>query len=263
MHARIEKLYEKATFCLQNGELEKAGTFYSKILAIDPDHKESFTNLTFVISSLKPVKALRILLRLQKKTINHPSIQLKLGDLFQQLGYSKKTVQIFLSIKDGNQKNADIYFKLGIIHKQQGEHHAAKSYFEEAFSLDPAERKYFDSYFDQLYILGKADLLTEACTKLLRADTNKSEAYATLGDAYKRIYEPKEAVRFYKKALEYSPENELILYQLGSTLVIDNDFLEAALVFKKVLEINPQFSQAMSGYKYALQALMSENKKKK
>ncbi len=62
----------------------------------------------------------------------------------------------------------------------------------------------------------------------------------------------------FRKMAQDDPENELGHYRLGQLLAEDNQFGEAALSFRKTLELSPQFSKA---YQLLAEALVKNGQK--
>ena len=69
-------------------------------------------------------------------------------------------------------------------------------------------------------------------TMLVASHGYVANIYTTMGD-YQR------AIAHYRKALDYSPSNRVLLYNLGITLKKARRYPEAIEVFKKVLKLNP------------------------
>ncbi|MBO6523523.1 MAG: tetratricopeptide repeat protein [Balneolaceae bacterium] len=253
-------LFEQAEAYRQQDKLEEAGLIYSKILEDHPDHENSLNGIRFVVYSLNPKKALKILVELSERTQTNPCIQFRLGELFEQLGYKKKALQTFKNIIDRQTENVEVYVRIGTIYREIGQNEHSAHYFKKAFKLDPFNDRVLTNYIDALHILNLDEEIDAVVTELLKVSPDRTDTYLQIGNLYKRLVNLKMAELYFRKALEKSPEEVTVLHKLGSTLLFQNNFMEAALVFKKAKEINPKFSPVVSGYNYALEALVKENK---
>jgi tetratricopeptide (TPR) repeat protein len=119
--------------------------------------------------------------------------------------------------------------------------------FKNAIDKDPSYARAWaglgDAY-SQMYRFGYEeawnDSSMKASMKAIRLDSNLSEAYKSLANAYnaKRLYDM--SLPFLLKALELNPRNESAVGNLGTNYFFRGDLPEALRLQKKSAEINPK-----------------------
>ena len=112
------------------------------------------------------------------------------------------------NVKDVN--NEDILFKIAYILQQSGDNNEALKYYKDALSLDK-----------------KNEIVHNAMASLYRANGEFTSAKIHL-----------------KASLDIDPENPITYYNYGNLLVDTESKEEAIQMYKKALELNPEFSEA-------------------
>ena len=112
------------------------------------------------------------------------------------------------NVKDAN--NEDILFKIAYILQQSGDNNEALKYYKDALSLDK-----------------KNEIVHNAMASLYRANGEFTSAKIHL-----------------KASLDIDPENPITYYNYGNLLVDTESKEEAIQMYKKALELNPEFSEA-------------------
>lgn len=112
------------------------------------------------------------------------------------------------NVKDAN--NEDILFKIAYILQQSGDNNEALKYYKDALSLDK-----------------KNEIVHNAMASLYRANGEFTSAKIHL-----------------KASLDIDPENPITYYNYGNLLVDAESKEEAIQMYKKALELNPEFSEA-------------------
>lgn len=98
------------------------------------------------------------------------------------------------------------------------------------------------SFFEE-YRLNDKEFLKDSATKYydkaLKIDSSYYRSYGNMGNIYRTIEQPDEAIRLYSKALEYNPENQIIIAQLASIYFEKKDTLKAKDLIFKLSDIRP------------------------
>ncbi len=119
---------------------------------------------------------------------------------------------------------------------------AAKAY-ERAYELDPSALN-----ADDLMMLAahyssdswNAEKAIELLNKAIQLEPSNAELYSMLGTIhYSRTSNTNSAINAFKKAIELEPKNTLHYSQLADCYVRSKRFDEAATLYRKILEINP------------------------
>jgi tetratricopeptide (TPR) repeat protein len=152
------------------------------------------------------------------KRVNNPEYSLKLmlalGAAYERNGDFDLAVEIFRKIIDKDPENTQALNYLGYIWADKGENlEYAKELIERALKIEPDNGAFLDSYGWVFYRLGNFE---EALKYLQKAGELSSDyiIYDHLGDAFDALGDMENAQLWWNKALELSPENELIKEKL-------------------------------------------------
>jgi tetratricopeptide (TPR) repeat protein len=141
-------------------------------------------------------------------------LKLALGSAYERNGDIEQAVEIFKDIIESDPENSKALNYLGYMLADKGERlEYAKGLIERALAIEPENGAFLDSYGWVYYKMGN---LKEALKYLQKAAELTSEyiIYDHLGDAYNTLGDNDNAIIWWNKALELSPENELIKAKL-------------------------------------------------
>lgn len=182
---------------------------------------------------------------------------------------------------------APAHFYKGILLEQAGLKEAAQQAFEQALSLNPADREisgilgsfyiendlieYAEDYFDQVFrndslspqryfyeakMASRRDDNDEAIAFYEKAITesggNYAEAYLNEAVLLKREGRFAEAIKAYRKAIELREHYEEAWYNLALTYRAIGDNAQAIECYRKAIEINPAATKAMYNLAFVL-----------
>ena len=122
-----------------------------------------------------------------------------LGIISDDRGNHTKAVEYYNRALTYNREGPDIYRNLALSHRASKDYEKAEQYAEKALALNPR-------------------------------DVN---SLILLGNIYYEMNKYKEAIRVYGQALDLSPDNPSVLYNMGSALVKTGDEFSAIEYFKK------------------------------
>lgn len=159
-------------------------------------------------------------------------------------------------VKDGPDRFADVYNKLGIIYQRKGLSQKAATLFEKALKINPA---YTDAALNLTIVyneLGRYEnaqktfntaVKTVYKTKKVKdsyIDGKLANEHAKLGEQYYFLGRFKEAITEYKKALRLCPKYPDIITQLGITYRENGDLESAVDTFIKAQNAGPKYIPA-------------------
>jgi hypothetical protein len=98
--------------------------------------------------------------------------------------------------------------------------------------------------FQQTRVWTNSKTLFTHTIKMLGNDPYRSDIYCRLGKVYQLEGNTEEAVQQYKKALQITPRDEMILYKLGVLMDKKGDFAEAIEYLRQAIKIKPDFAVA-------------------
>jgi tetratricopeptide (TPR) repeat protein len=97
----------------------------------------------------------------------------------------------------------------------------------------------------------RRDILTYAREEILKqVDQSPTDARYRFfaGSYFNRIQDPDEAVMELEKAVEYSPQKQMLLFELGAAYINKGLYPQALAVFKKAYDLDPTYDEAKTIY---------------
>ena len=140
----------------------------------------------------------------------------------------------------------EAHYKLGLSYLNNNQNQQAFVEFQKSIESDPKNR---DSHYALGHIYFQQDRLNKAemaFKETLKLDRKFSEAYNYLGKVYERKGDTKNAILYYRRALKnpkYSTPH-FTHYNLGLSLIKEEDTDAALLAFEEALRIEPLFMPA-------------------
>lgn len=179
------------------------------------------------------------------------------GRIFFEQGDFDPAARCFAEIvKDGPDRFADVYNKLGIIYQRKGLSQKAVTLFEKALKINPA---YTEAALNLSIVyneLGRHEnaqkIFNTAVKTVYKArkvkdpyiDGKLANEHARLGEQYYFLGRFKEAITEYRKALKLCPAYPDIITQLGLAYRENGDLESAADIFLKAQNAGPKYVPA-------------------
>ncbi|MBI1841579.1 MAG: tetratricopeptide repeat protein [Verrucomicrobia bacterium] len=198
-------------------------------------------------------KAIDLYLKLVEQYPQVTPIRERLADLFLQSRDSKRAIeQMELLVKEEPSRYPQAYVILGSLALQDGKYKDAEDYLRKAVVLAP---KYESAHYDLAIAQVNGGRVRQGLDTLEDARARFGETFQTeffAGIAYARLKEYSNAVarlttaEIIARAKETNRLTHLFYFQLGSSLERNKNLEEAEKAFRKVLEMKPDFSEAMN-----------------
>ena len=169
----IQEAYELAVRHHRVGQLEQALALYRQILAADPNHAETWSNLGTVLK--------------------------KKGELGEAIEAFRRAVALRPSY-------AEAYNNLGNALKSAGQTEEAIAAYRQALALRPQFPQAWFNLGNVLKDAGRLDDAISAYRQALALQANFPAAHANLGNAMKDRADLDEAIACYRKSLELNPD---------------------------------------------------------
>lgn len=286
----IDNLMKEAAKNHQSGKLAEAEINYRNIIAIDPQHTDSYHLLgvlafqvgrfdlavTFIQQALAQREnvveyhcnlgealrrlgrfdeALHHLHRAHKITPNEPNPIINLGALLDDMGQFSEAEVWMKKAVALVPNHAGAHCNLGMTLKKLGRINDARLCLEKAVTCDP-------SYLDALHQLGvihqdSGDLENSATwyQKALSVKANDVETINNLGAIKLAQGQVIEAEFLFKKALALQPNQAVILTNLGSTLNRIGNFHSAIPLLQQALTVNANSTKTLCSLANALNGI--------
>ena len=181
----------------------------------------------------------------------------KKGSGYFEQGDFDAAVRCFSEIvKDGPDRFADVYNKLGIIYQRKGLSQKAATLLEMALKINPAYTEAalnLSIVYNELGRYENAQKTFNTAVKTVYKTKKVKDPYingklanehARLGEQYYYLGRFKEAITEYKKALKLCPKYPDIITQLGLAYRENGDIESAADTFMKAQNAGPKYVPA-------------------
>ncbi len=213
--------FEKAYSKHMAGNRQSARMLYERIIKRNPMHIDATYMLGTLLAESGVLElGLMYLKSAAKLKPDSPMIYSNLGHVYLKLGKLDQARDCYLRSLKLNPQDPGILFNLGTVFHLQGKLEQAASYIENSLEIKPD--------FPSAYIL--------------------------LSNIYREQNHPDLGAACLIKFLEYVPDSIEVLFELGNILAAHQDYANASIYFKRILEIDPGNGSA----RHAVAALSGE-----
>jgi len=216
-----DKYFQKAYDKHMAGNMSAARTLYERILKKNSKHVDARYMLGTLLAETGLLElGLMHLQSAAKHMPTSPMIHTNIGHVHMKLGQLDQAINSYQKALKLNLQSPEILFNLGAIFHEQGKLEKAATYIDNSLELRP----------------------------------NFPAAYPLLSKIQKELGHPELAAACLIKLLEYTPRSIDTLFELGNLLAAHQDYTNAAIYFKRILDIDPLNGSAH----HALAALSGE-----
>ena len=215
---RGEFLNNRAVIALDENVLDKAEDLLKKAIDMNPDYIDAHSNL---------------------------------GKVLINKGQLDEAIKCFEKIILLNQTYKTAYFDLGRIYNLKNNLNVSKEYYLKALHID---NNYYDALFNLgiIYIsLGENKNGLDALNRCRDMNPGDTNIYRYLGLASSNLDKPQDAIRYYKIALNFDDDYQ-ILINLGAVYFKQDRYRDAIKTYEKAIKINPDSYHAYSNMGIAL-----------
>ncbi|MGB3467081.1 MAG: tetratricopeptide repeat protein [Cyclobacteriaceae bacterium] len=246
---------QKASQVLQRAIKDNPGSsslqlLYSQIALENNDTEKSLEILKepFADRSLDPGRKINTLLKI------FPAVQPGTPDVEKVLSLTRLLVET-------HDEQFSVLAMAGDIHYQFKKPEVALDYYLKAVGLDETKFEVWQNILVIESQMGKFDQVIAHAEKAKEVFPNQALVYFYGGTAYQMTKQYKKAVYELERASRYARKNEdllkVIYNQLGTAYNELRNYTRSDASFEKVLEIDPENSNALNNYSYYL-SLRSE-----
>ena len=207
----FEILYNLGQTYLRAGEYAKAEPILNRALKLKPDSPEALYLLAQVYSEqTRAVDALDLLVRAHKLA----------------------------------PQNSDIIFLLARVSMSQNYYEDAIPLLESGLKVAPQRADLHAALGESYFMSGKAEKAIDEFKKLIELDPS-ARSYAFMGLSYRHLGRFDEARKYFQEGLKLDPHNASCLFNMGFIEERQGNHAAAEDLFQKVLQQNPDFSEAL------------------
>ncbi|WP_153074822.1 tetratricopeptide repeat protein [Paraburkholderia bonniea] len=161
----------------------------------------------------------------------------------------------YRAMLDTNPQHVDALHMLGVLHHQQGQHHAAADLVQRAAQLRPNDATLQLNLGNALKAMGQFEQAIERFRNALTLAPEFALAHYNLGNAYAAIGRHEDAADAFQKSLRLQPNDVPSHNNLGNALHALGQHEAAAASLRRALELQPQHAGAHNNLGMALNAL--------
>ncbi len=240
-HANLSGIY------LHQGNLAEAEREGKRALEIAPGHLPAMVYLAETYKQQKRYPEALTLARRVAASTNperNKAIYLLMADLYVAMGKSQEGVADVSQYLTRSNGESDFHSALGILKGASGDPVGAEAEFRKALSLDPATQEPIGylSYIFQTQ--GNVSKLVPILEAALAKENQSAFHHNWLGLVRNAMGKPQEAEQEFRKALQFDPEQDEALVNLGTLYARQQKFDEAIPLLSRALKQDPKNLEA-------------------
>ena len=251
--SNIVYLKALANVYVKSDEDEKAIPYYEQIINFYPHDIEAMNSLGAIYRRIKQYqKSVEILKKAQHEQ-NISSVNYNLGFTFKEMGNYEDAIECFESVITENPDDVLTYNHLGSIYLLQKNYEKSVNSFKHGLQVDQNHpilnynlaRCYAESknYRESIKYFEKA----------LRTRPGWIEAVRDFSDVLVKCQKNSSAQELVERTIKIHPQNADLLCILGNIFLSQFDYENAAKVFEKAEEIEPNDIKILMGFSEALE----------
>ena len=241
----------KSIILLRLGRPAEALEEVTHALAIDPslpgaaEHRASLVGL--LAGGASPDR-LRINTDELAKT---QSVDIQRAIELQSSGQTAMAKQAFEAILERSPDSFVVLYSLGVIASQNGNSRLSLDYFDRAVSTNPSSALGYYALGTAQQGLGLFEAAISSFDRALQIQPKYKEAFINKCSVLHSMVKHIDAVETMRKALEYFPDDPGLLNNMGYLLTEFKQYSESSRFFKRLIEVNPDYENALGLYGYS------------
>ena len=245
----IDRLFATAVEHQQAGNLKDSEDLYKKILATNPNHCPSMSNLAFLAKKFRKYDlAIDLLQKLIKVNSKDAHAYNALGNIHRQLADNQRAIDCYQIATQIDPHYTTAYANLGVLHQQLGNCQKAAVFLQKAVQIAPDTASHHFNMGNVYYGLGKYQQAINCYQLAIEIDPRATQSHCNLAITFKKIKKHESAVDSLKRAIEIDSNLANAHYNLGNTYQELGKYQNAIECFQRALQINPNFAQAYTNF---------------
>ena len=235
---------------------EDAINLYKTALNLDPKNSAVKAKLFELLKDTMPTD--EVLAFLYKNVQNSPMNADSYYEFAYELHKANKiddAIVYYLETIKLDKTKVDAYINLSQAYRQKKNYNDAYNIIQKAKAIAP-DNELVQKQFEIVSKESTANIYSiasnafqsgdynKAIFEYLRVDPPTADAYLGVAASYQALKNNKEAINYYKKAMELDPKNSDLPYYIASIYVNDNDIQNAKQYIEITLSKNPMHKQA-------------------
>ena len=227
---------------------EKSVEIWKKYLKIYPKDYDAHFNLGTSYHHLgayeKMIASYEVMVKMKPRNY---ILHLKLAHVYRKLGNAVDAIKYYkqaIKLNKNNERESENYYWLIRIGHLSDNVKETEIYYRKAIKFDP---KKYSAYFNLALNYQEQKRYAEAVKYYKKSVEFDPHGYYNLANGYKRLKKYKKAIEAYTKVLEFSPNHDKAYVNRGNTYGILEKYKKALKSYDKALDINPKRFQAYIG----------------
>lgn len=243
------KLYIKKSEVLNKlEEYEEAGKYADKALSLDTKSSQAYMMKGISSRYLEKYEdAIKYFDKSIEIDNNNTDAYVNKAKLFCDEEKYDQAVELCEKALEINKSSPFAYTTLGVIEVFRNNYRGSLKYFDLAIENDP---RFMDAYDSKAYVLFYCQKNYSKCLDfVMKANELFSDTISYLwyiADCYSYQGKSDSAIEYYNKLLELDPYNEEALFAIATEYYYNQDYENAEIFNKKVLELNEGKQDALS-----------------
>jgi tetratricopeptide (TPR) repeat protein len=190
--------------------------------------------------------AVRILTGLRSREPDNPFVWFTLGYLQSELGNHELAVEAYKTAIRLKPDLAEAYCGLGGAYFKMGRYAEAVEAYKTAIRLEPDLAEAYCGLGGAYFKMGRHAEAVEACKTAIRLKPDYAKAYSNLGGAYGGMGRHAEEVEAFKTAIRLKPDDPVAYNNLGGAYFNMGRYAEAVEAYKTAIRLKPDYAMAYS-----------------
>lgn len=243
----VAELFERAVRAHHGGDLESAEEKYRSILATDPDHAPTLTNLGVLLARHGQLdEAVRMYAAAVAADPTMADAHFNLGNLYRRLGRCREAASSFKHVLRLNPNHVWAHLNFGLAVSDGGHWSVAVEHFRRAVDLDPDASEGFQLLWDGLTRLGRLDEAAAAIRQFVTHAPNDARGHLNLGLTLTALRQYDEAIGQLEHALRLRPDYPEAHNAMGVALDAAGRADEAHQHYRDAVHLRPDYADAWS-----------------
>lgn len=230
------------------GHLAEAEALYRQILAVQPDHLDTWHNLGLALSQRaqwdEAVAALRRAIELKP---DFTSAHFNLGNAFKDQGRADEAIAAYRRALELEPGSIEVLTNLGAVLDAAGRHQDAVDAYRRALAIAPGHPVIYVNLGCALTSLKEWNEAIDCFRYVISIQPTNADAYANLAQPYHEMGNSDEALACSLEALRLRPDHPFALVNAATAWERKGHFDEAESAFRAAIQRDPNHATAHTG----------------
>jgi tetratricopeptide (TPR) repeat protein len=207
---------------------EKAIDAFEFVISIDDTYFAAYQSMAHAYASLeKYAKAIEVYFESFEYEKPEAMTYYYLGECYEKLNDYDNALEYYHKSIELDPQQSDPWAGIGAVYDEQGDTDNALKFTMKAIALDPSNVDLHLIAADQLIKLKEYDKAEVFFIKAEELDPNDPDVFVEYANMYVLKEEFSNAVDILRKGINQQPDNYLLYYRLGATLLFTNNMMDA------------------------------------